>query len=171
MRNVSSVSGRFSTRKAGRAVKVLVSGDRKWTDRRLIFDTLDTWHAECGVDVLIEGCANGADRFAEEWAASRGIENRHYPAPWSTFGKSAGPRRNSWMLLDSGPDVVLAFHDDLKNSVGTGDCVKKARREGVMVVHVLHPLDEREVIDSISPAPETAGRHHRLPNRFDGRLS
>lgn len=138
-------------------MKVLVSGDRKWKDRAMIFEALDTWQAQCGISEIIEGCAEGADRMAEEWAQLRGVPIKHYPAPWAHYGKSAGPRRNSWMLIDGGPDVVIAFHDRLGSSVGTGDMVHKAKRANVMVVHVVHPQDEPLVLAASTP-PENAPR-------------
>ena len=46
-------------------MKVLVTGSRKWTDRAMVFDVLDTWRDVVGIDWLIEGCAKGADALAE----------------------------------------------------------------------------------------------------------
>lgn len=119
-------------------MRLLVSGDRRWDDRRLLFDTLDGLE---GVTELVEGCARGADRLAEEWAASRGVWVRHCPAQWDKFGRAAGPLRNREMLA-MGPDQVVAFHDDLGRSKGTADMVAAARKAGVPVRIVGHVMQE-----------------------------
>ena len=113
---------------------VVVTGSRRWTNRALLFEVLDGWHELAGIASIAEGCAKGADRFAEEWAAERGIPNHHYPADWPTFGKAAGAIRNGSMLLAEKPDVVLAFHEDIRNSRGTSDLIYKARKMGTKVV-------------------------------------
>lgn len=122
-------------------MRLLVCGSRKWTDRQMVFDALDTWHSTLGISVVIEGCAKGADTFAEEWALERRIPNMHFPADWAGHGKSAGPRRNSRMLVDGEPEMVIAFHDSLYGS-GTGDMVKKAEKWGLEPVLVSHPVPE-----------------------------
>jgi hypothetical protein len=57
-----------------------------------------------------------------------------YPADWNTHGRTAGPIRNSRMLAEGKPDLVLAFTHDLSKSIGTRDMVTKARAAGVRVV-------------------------------------
>lgn len=121
-------------------MRTLVCGSRHWKDRDLVFRTLDEWHAIVGISEVIEGCAKGADSIAEDWARSRRVYLTHYPADWDGLGKQAGPLRNSRMLTDGKPQVVIAFHDDLFHSAGTGDMVKKAERAGVKVVLVNHEM-------------------------------
>ena len=75
-------------------------------------------------DVIIEGCARGADRAAEEWATARGVTVEHYPADWYHFGPSAGPRRNEMMLARGKPDMVLAFTKGA--TPGTADMLRRA---------------------------------------------
>lgn len=88
------------------------------------------------------------------WAASRGIPVDHYPARWDAYGKIAGPFRNDDMLKGRHdpcevcgisrhtgdivcacepvyPNVVLAFHESINTSKGTGDMVKRTQRAGV----------------------------------------
>jgi YspA, cpYpsA-related SLOG family len=110
-------------------VRVLVTGSRVWDDRDLIRATLDGLE---DVAAVIEGCASGADRMAEEWAADRGVVVYHHPARWSVYGRAAGPIRNLEML-DDRPDLVVAFHSDLRHSRGTADMVSRARKRGVEV--------------------------------------
>lgn len=119
-------------------MRLLVTGSRTWTDRAMVFDALDTWHNTLGISVLIEGCAKGADALAEEWADLRRVPNQHFPADWTTFGKSAGARRNSRMLVDGEPELVLAFHDELWRGGGTADMVKKAQKWGLEPIVLSH---------------------------------
>ena len=115
-------------------MRVLVCGDRNWIDAELLFDTLDSLERPL---VVVEGGARGADRLARAWAQARDVPWEEYPADWSHRGKAAGPIRNQQML-DTGPDVVIAFHDDLDGSKGTRDMVSRALKANVAVRVVTH---------------------------------
>jgi hypothetical protein len=133
-------------------MRVLVTGDRRWTDHRLIIETLDALHAEEPITLLIEGCATGADRLAGAhppvyaegnpeypdveppgWAWYRGVPGAHYPADWRRYGRGAGPIRNQQMLDAGRPDRVVAFHANLDASRGTADMVRRAIKAGIPV--------------------------------------
>lgn len=114
-------------------MRVLVSGDREWTDRDALFTVLDTLHRWRPFTVVVEGCARGADSLAEEWGDSRGVTVEHHPADWRGKGRAAGPIRNQEML-DTGVDLVIAFHPNLSLSKGTGDMVRRSRKAGVPVL-------------------------------------
>src|SRR5262245_24371218 len=101
-------------------MKVLVCGDRNWTDREAVFARLDGLNRIHDVELVIEGDATGADRMAGEWAVEREVPLSVWPAQWNRYGRGAGPRRNQQML-DQHPDAVLAFHHDLGESRGTAD--------------------------------------------------
>lgn len=88
----------------------------------------ETGHAP----VVVHGAARGADSLSGEVAEELGCTVEVYPADWLKYGKAAGPIRNKQML-DTGPDVVLAFHDDLENSKGTRHCVTEAEKRGLEV--------------------------------------
>ena len=108
-------------------------GDRNWNDRRKLYDALDTWNLYSGekITTIIEGEAKGADRLAADWGEAHGIEVLRFPADWSEQGRSAGPRRNTRMLKEGKPDLVLAFHDYLDESKGTKNMVEQAKRAGI----------------------------------------
>src|SRR5574338_573587 len=135
---------------------MLVCGDRNWLtyynengtlDRVKIravragsYRLLDRLAKWLDVDVLIEGCARGADRMAEDWSLDMSCsgapqirENIHYPAEWDKYGRSAGPIRNMKMLDEGRPDFVVAFHDNLADSKGTRHMVEIADAAGVPV--------------------------------------
>lgn len=112
-------------------MRVLVCGDRNWTDRARIARALAKLPPNTEV---IHGAARGADMIAGEEAQKLGFIVREFPADWST-GRSAGPIRNRRMLneLRQG-DFVLAFHPDISKSKGTADTVREATRRGVRVL-------------------------------------
>jgi len=112
--------------------KVLVCGDRNWSDREAICACLRTLQ-DRGYDIVIEGEARGADRIARDVAKELGFDILKFPADWSRYGRSAGPIRNRQML-DQRPDLVLAFHEDIAHSKGTADTVREAQKRGIEVV-------------------------------------
>lgn len=117
--------------------RVLICGDREWKDHAYIFDRLDDLRPFYGIDVVIEGCARGADRLAETWAKARNVPVEHFPAAWDKYGKNAGWLRNEKML-NAEPDLVIAFHTALQQSKGTAHMVKIAKAAGVQTLVFPH---------------------------------
>lgn len=112
--------------------RVLVCGGRDYWDHVRVSAVLDKLHAAKGIDLLIEGGANGADHCAASWADDRGVARDQYAADWENHGSFAGPMRNTRMLNEGRPDLVIAF----PGGRGTADMVKKARKAGVEVVEI-----------------------------------
>jgi len=120
-----------------RRKRILVTGSRRWTDRKVIRDAI---MQAAGHDVLcpmiLHGNQKGADTIAGEVAAWHGFPELAVRAHWAYYGgKEAGPIRNDW-LLELEPDIVLAFPMD--DSKGTWDTVNKAKALGIPVT-VQHP--------------------------------
>jgi hypothetical protein len=117
-------------------MRLLVCGSRTWTDQARLWQVLDqvvTEHGD-GQVVLIEGDARGADRLAGQLARERGWRLERYPADWTRQGKAAGFRRNTRMLQQGRPDLVVAFTvGPLAESRGTADMVRRAQEAGVPV--------------------------------------
>src|SRR6188508_2429115 len=111
-------------------MKVLVCGDRNWTDIWAIYDVL---HRLDRGSTIIHGAARGADTMAGTIAKKLGFTIISVPAQWEKHGRAAGPIRNKKML-DLNPDLVLAFHKDIENSKGTKNMVEIARKKGVEVI-------------------------------------
>jgi hypothetical protein len=109
-------------------MRVIVCGDRNYTDREYLFDTLDSFGDR--ITEVIEGGAFGADTWAYQWAEARGVPHTRIPAQWGEYGEYAGPLRNRRML-DLKPDMVLAFHKDIAKSKGTKHMLTIANRAGV----------------------------------------
>ena len=106
--------------------RVLVCGGRSYQgDVSHALDRLD-------IGLIIHGAAWGADMAAESWAKRRSVAYVGVPAEWGKYGKAAGPMRNTRMLKDWGPDLVVAFPGD----IGTADMVKKAKVAGIKIIEV-----------------------------------
>lgn len=109
-------------------MRVLVCGGRDYEDYHMVCDVLD--HICAVGDIIIQGGAKGADGLARRYALSKPLECKTYPAEWSKYGKSAGPRRNEEMLKHGKPELVVAF----PGGVGTSDMVQRAKKAGIEVI-------------------------------------
>lgn len=81
------------------------------------------------VTEVLSGCARGADRLGEIWAAQRGIPVRPFPADWDQHGKAAGHIRNRQMAAE-GEGLVALLPSDAKAypAKGTRDMIAQAER-------------------------------------------
>lgn len=113
-------------------MRVLVCGDRNWSNRNLIEQVL----AELPKgSLVIHGGARGADTIAGEVAKGLGFYVRAYEARWEFYGKAAGPIRNKAMLSEN-PEAVFAFHNDIVNSKGTKNMIKQAEEAGIKLIKI-----------------------------------
>lgn len=119
-------------------MKVAVIGSRTFTDKELLFSTLDQIG---GKTVIVSGGAPGADRLAERYAEANGLIKEIYKADWNNlnhpeavirykhgrkYDANAGFRRNK-VIIDSS-NLVVAFWDG--NSKGTKNALDYARSKG-----------------------------------------
>lgn len=110
---------------------VLVCGSRDYDDWETIYITLDAVRSMHGDVMVVHGGATGADELAGEWAETCQVPCKVYEADWGQ-GKDAGIKRNTAMLLEAEPDLVLAFlNKPLSHSRGTNNMAQQARRAGV----------------------------------------
>lgn len=115
------------------AERWLVCGGRSYSNADIVNETLDRLCIERGnPEIVIQGGAVGADFLAQHWANHRRILSKSYPADWVTYKNAAGPIRNSQMLKDGKPDLVIAF----PGGKGTADMVRKAELADVEVIRV-----------------------------------
>jgi predicted Rossmann fold nucleotide-binding protein DprA/Smf involved in DNA uptake len=110
--------------------KVLICGNRTWTDWEPIYEYVRALSEDT---IVVQGGARGADHIAAALAQDFALEVRTYPANWKKFGKRAGVLRNAEMLEKEHPDLVVAFTRNLATSKGTRDMVERARRAGIPV--------------------------------------
>lgn len=115
-------------------MRAIICGSHRFTDSTWLYKRLDQLHRELGFDVVIEGDAPGVDRMAGFWARRKRLDNLKFPADWDKYGLAAGPIRNSKMLKEGQPDIVIAFPGP--GSKGTHDMADKARAAGVRVIEV-----------------------------------
>jgi hypothetical protein len=111
------------------ALRVLVCGDRNWAQPTPMAQRFGLFPSDT---LIITGDAYGADTMAAKMGQALGFDVRIFHADWKLYGRAAGPIRNRAML-DTKPDLVIAFHPDLAQSKGTADCVREARRRGIPV--------------------------------------
>ena len=112
-------------------MRIMVTGSRYWTDVTALGLALQS---EAGATppadlTLIHGDAQGADRAAASYAEGLGWTVQAYPPDPPGAGPQLTARNQA--MIDSGPDVVLAF--PLPGSVGTWDTVNRAKRAGITV--------------------------------------
>jgi hypothetical protein len=122
-------------------MKVVVCGDRHWSDYSRILHILI--QLPMG-SLIIQGGCRGADRLAVAAAEELGHRWKEILANWDLHGRAAGPIRNTEMLSEN-PDMVLAFHDNIEQSLGSRDTVRKARARGIpaLVFQTIGDDDER----------------------------
>lgn len=109
---------------------VLVCGGRNYKDKDHVFDVLNQLMCDTKEEIVIlHGAATGADTLAGLWARSRRLKCRSYPAKWKLYGPAAGIYRNTQMLQEEEPDLVLAF----PGGVGTSDMISQAAQRGIEV--------------------------------------
>lgn len=98
-----------------------------------LLNALDGIHAATPVTELVNGGARGADTWAAWWARSHGIRIITVNAPFEELGPVAGTMRNSYMLDQHRPDLVVAFGRD---TPGTENCVVQAKFRNIEVRRV-----------------------------------
>ncbi len=119
-------------------MKVVVCGDRNWSDENMVY----IWLSKILDDAtpphtFIHGDARGADSIGAHVARQLACNVMAFPAEWDVFGLGAGPIRNRKMLAEK-PDLVLAFHDSIDDSLGTKDILNVARKTGIKTILVSH---------------------------------
>ena len=103
--------------------KILVTGDRNWDDIPRVVEELKGFRPGT---ILVHGACRGADIICAAVAEALRFEVRAYPADWEKHRRAAGPIRNRQMLTEENKpeepiDLVLAFHNNIRESRGTAD--------------------------------------------------
>ncbi len=111
-------------------MRVLICGARDFDEPEAIEAVVNGLSED---DIVIHGCADGADSMAGIFAKRRGLKVLEFPARWDIHGRAAGPIRNKEMLDDGKLDKVYAFYRNKIMSRGTRNMVLQARKAGVTV--------------------------------------
>ncbi len=112
-------------------MRLLFSGDRNWTRVAPVTEVL-SWFDPTR-DIVVHGAAKGLDSLAGNLAHSMGFTVVSFPAHWTQYGKRAGRIRNQEML-DTDPDIVFAFHPNIKESKGTKHMIEISCLKGTPVL-------------------------------------
>lgn len=100
-------------------MRIAVVGSRKYEFPELVTSFVSLFRSE---DILVSGGAWGVDSIAQKKAREMGLECRIFYPDWEREGKSAGFKRNKFIVDDS--DYVVAFWDGV--SRGTLSSMKMA---------------------------------------------
>lgn len=92
-------------------VKLAVVGSRTFNDYATLTMILNKFKKDYDItySLIISGGANGADSFAERYAAINKIPTKIFPADWNKYGKKAGMIRNVDIIKNC--DICIAFWD------------------------------------------------------------
>lgn len=113
-------------------MRVLVCGGRFYDNRALVYATLDMLMPHT-MEIAHGACPyGGADILAEDWAKSREVWYRGYPAKFRSEGPSAGPKRNRTQRSAFQPHLVVAY----PGGSGSADMTAVGRAAGVFVWEV-----------------------------------
>mgnify|MGYP006921358260 CR=1 FL=1 len=113
---------------------ILVTGGRDYANAAVV-DSVLSWCLTPG-DILVHGCATGADQLCAEWCYAHGVHAAGVPALWDWERKQgnvrvAGHKRNNAMLLLQ-PELCIVF----PGGRGTMDMARKAGNAGVKLLYV-----------------------------------
>lgn len=112
--------------------RVLVCGGRDYQDWHALADTLRCLHERSPISLIIHGCDPGAAALAVRWALSAGVPTSGFDADFQSHGPAAERLRNERMIMESKPDLVLAF----TGGEGTADLIDRATAAGVPIEQV-----------------------------------
>lgn len=121
----------------GKNMKLIIAGGRDYQFTQSDFDLLDGLRLKHPVEEVVSGGATGADSGGEDWAKSREIPVKGFPADWKTYGKAAGPMRNQAMA--SYADAVALF----PGGKGTASMYRIAKATGIEIYDFRNTADTR----------------------------
>jgi hypothetical protein len=113
-------------------MRVFVTGDMGFSDRRLVTEHLNRLHTERPFTTLIHGNRVEADRLAFEWAVLAGVPVRTYALEFAKYGKAAYKVRNRQLISDR-PDLVLSFQSEKS----VGHLLRQAKRANLTVAIIM----------------------------------
>lgn len=129
--------------------RVILTGSRYWSERSAVNWALGTVAAFVLASprathtlVVVHGlCRTGADKMANDWAdynLGTAVRPEGFKANWGIEGNQAGGIRNQRMV-NAGANLCLGF--PLPGSVGTFDCMRRAKEAGIVTVN-MNPLPD-----------------------------
>jgi hypothetical protein len=115
-------------------MKVIIAGSRAFTDyQKLKKECNQFLQEQTDIQIVSGDHYKGADKLGIQYANERGLNLIKFPADWDSYGKAAGPKRNSKMA--SYAHALIAFWDG--KSRGTNNMIQLAKQKGLRVKVVL----------------------------------
>jgi len=112
-------------------MKVIIAGGRTYTFDARDLEILDALHVQYTFTEVVSGAATGADTCGAEWARSRELRVKEYPAEWGRYGRAAGPIRNKQMIDYIYPAGILVT---FPGGSGTRNVTKLAEKDAIRVI-------------------------------------
>lgn len=113
-------------------MRVLICAGRYYADNRQCRQVLEAFQRLHEIRVVIHGGSQFLGAHIEGWARETGGDIVRYPPNWQLHGKHAERLRNSFMLGDSRPDIVIA----LPGGEDTEGLLLQARARGIQTLTV-----------------------------------
>ena len=114
--------------------RVIIAGGRTFNNYPQLVKDCDAYLTD-KENVILTGCAKGADALGERYALERGYAVERYPANWGEYGKKAGYIRNVDMANNA--DTLIAFWND--TSKGTKHMIDIATKKNLNIFVSTYP--------------------------------
>lgn len=114
-------------------MKLIIAGGRTYRGNCEAILALNEIGLIYNVEEVVSGGADGADRLGEKWARSLDIPVKRFPANWTLYGRSAGPRRNAEMADYA--DAVVLF----PGGIGTANMRQQAEQGCLQIFDLTNP--------------------------------
>lgn len=108
---------------AKRGLSTIIAGSR---DYQLTEEDLARLN-DLPIREVVSGGSTGVDQAGKEWAGSRGIPVKRFPADWKRYSHGAGPKRNREMTKYA--DAVVLF----PGGRGTDSMRREAVKAGIRI--------------------------------------
>jgi hypothetical protein len=134
----------------------LVTGDRNYSKAQVVEDAVVRhWVYAERQAIYVNGAQKGADSCCSLACLKHQIPFYSYPAQFIRLGRKAGPIRNELMFRMHGIELVLCFHDSLRNSRGSYGTCEIALKRGIPVKW--YELGTVRILTNLSDLPSRVG--------------
>jgi len=108
-------------------MKTIIAGSRGVTSLKVVEDAVNA--SGFTITEEVSGGARGVDTLGEQWAKTRNIPVKRFPAEWAKYGRSAGYKRN--VQMGDYAEALVAIWAN--KSKGTGHMINIARERKLKV--------------------------------------
>lgn len=114
----------FEQKETSNKIYLGIVGSRHYNDEKDFSSYVNHWIEKNGKpEMIISGGAKGTDTLAKNYALKNNITIKEYYADWNTYGKKAGPMRNTQIAMSC--THLLAFPS--RTGKGTQDTIRKVK--------------------------------------------